>query len=274
MSLTDLVPVPPKINATPTGRLVVNAKQATMLALLGNPRADYGTDCRDVTNPRLKTLIVSRRIGPLAVRGLLPAVESLARVLMDIEAEEPEIHAALGTAGMLCARFVRGSTTSISNHSWGTAIDLTLEGKLDPRGDGLVQDGLTRIAPIFNRHDWFWGAAFGTEDGMHFECSDGLIREWAAAGRFGGTVPKPPVAHMLSIGDRGPQVEALQAALNRAGAGLLVDGIFGRDTQASLLAFQGAHGLVVNGVAGRETLAALEAVPAAAAPARTKKAKT
>jgi D-alanyl-D-alanine dipeptidase len=50
---------------------------------------------------------------------------------------------------MLCARFVRGSTTTISNHSWGTAIDLTLDGVLDRRGDGRVQVGLTRIAPIF-----------------------------------------------------------------------------------------------------------------------------
>jgi hypothetical protein len=77
---------------------------------------------------------------------------------------------------MLCARFVRGSTTAISNHAWGTAIDLTLDGVLDRRGDGRVQVGLTRIAPIFNRHSWFWGAGFRTEDAMHFEGSDELIR--------------------------------------------------------------------------------------------------
>jgi hypothetical protein len=265
MQLTDLVPIPPGINTLADGSKVVNAKQATMLALLGNPRADYGEDCRDITNPRLKPLIETRQLGPIRVRGLRPAVDGLERILAEIAAKAPEIHAVIGTAGMLCARFVRGSTTAISNHSWGTAIDLTLAGKLDDRGDGRVQFGLTKIAPIFNTHGWFWGAGFGTEDAMHFEASDGLIRDWAAEGLFGaGGGAKPPSAQMLSLGDRGPQVEDLQRALNAAGAGLLVDGIFGRDTQAAILAFQGKRGLTVDGIANRETLAALN-IPAAKA---------
>jgi D-alanyl-D-alanine carboxypeptidase len=70
-------------------------------------------------------------------------------------------------------------TTAISNHSWGTAIDLTLEGILDTYGDGRVQVGLTLIAPIFNRRGWYWGAAFRKEDGMHFEASKALIEPWA-----------------------------------------------------------------------------------------------
>ena len=81
----------------------------------------------------------------------------------------------LGSAGMLCCRFVRGSTTSISNHSWGTAIDLTINGVLDKRGNGQVQYGLALIAPIFNQHGWYWGAGFATEDGMHFEISQDLL---------------------------------------------------------------------------------------------------
>jgi hypothetical protein len=266
MQLTDLVPVPPGINRMADGRKVVNAKQATMLSLLGNPRADYGEDCRDITNPRLKPLIETRQLGPIKVRGLRPAVDGLERIMADILAKAPEIHAVLGTAGMLCARFVRGSTTAISNHSWGTAIDLTLAGKLDPRGDGRVQFGLTKVAPIFNAHGWYWGAGFGTEDAMHFEASDGLIRDWAADGLFGGAGAKPPPAHLLSLGDRGPQVEELQRALNAAGAGLLVDGIFGRDTQAAVMAFQGRRGLMVDGIANRETLAALNIPSATAAP--------
>jgi hypothetical protein len=82
---------------------------------------------------------------------------------------------------MLCCRLVRGSATSISNHSWGTAIDLTLNGVLDVQGDDKVQYGLTLIAPLFNRHGWFWGAAFGVEDAMHFEAGKGLVSQWAAA---------------------------------------------------------------------------------------------
>ena len=75
---------------------------------------------------------------------------------------------------------MRGSTTSISNHPWGTAIDLTLNGVLDAYGDSHVQYGLTLIAPIFNRHGWYWGAAFGKEDGMHFEGGRALVSRWAS----------------------------------------------------------------------------------------------
>ena len=99
--------------------------------------------------------------------------------MADIQTAQPAVYRALGTAGMLCCRLQRGSSTAVSNHSWGTAIDLTLEGVLDAYGDGMVQYGLTLIAPIFNRHGWYWGAAFSKEDAMHFEGSRRLIDEWA-----------------------------------------------------------------------------------------------
>ncbi len=147
---------------------------------LGQPRDDYGQDCRPVTNPRLRELIYDTpvSVGPFNVRGLRLAVDSLREVMRDIQREQPEVYAALGSAGMLCARYVRGSTTSISNHSWGTAIDLTLGGRLDNYGDGRVQVGLLLIAPIFNRHGWYWGAAFRKEDAMHFEVSRNLMDRW------------------------------------------------------------------------------------------------
>jgi hypothetical protein len=30
-----------------------------------------------------------------------------------------------------------------------------------------------------NQHGWYWGAAFRTEDAMHFEASRSLISQWA-----------------------------------------------------------------------------------------------
>src|ERR1035437_4827890 len=60
----------------------------------------------------------------------------------------------------------------------GTTVDLTLNGLLDRRGDNQVQLGLTLIASIFNAHGWFWGAAFRTEDALHFEASRSLISQW------------------------------------------------------------------------------------------------
>ena len=148
---------------------------------LGAPllNGGYTSQCQTPTNPRLRNNLVLDTVGPFRVTGLVPAVLSLKAVMSDIEREQPAVYRALGSAGMLCCRLVRGSSTAISNHSWGTAIDLTLDGVLDAYGDDRVQVGLTLIAPIFNRHGWFWGAAFRKEDGMHFEGSQSLVEQWA-----------------------------------------------------------------------------------------------
>jgi hypothetical protein len=251
-ALTDLVAIPANINVG-----VSAARQSTMLALLGNPRSDYTSDCQSIEHPELKKLVVLRDLGAFKVRGLKPAVDSLEKVMTDIRVEAPQIHSALGTMGMLCARLVRGSQHAISNHSWGTAIDLTLNDVLDRRGDGKVQVGLTTIAPIFNRHGWFWGAAFATEDAMHFEASEQSIRKWHAEGRFGALAPAAAPDDLLTLGDRGPEVRVLQTKLNSFGANLKVDGDFGTGTRAAVIAFQASKGLRADGVVSPQTRAAL-----------------
>jgi hypothetical protein len=251
-TITKLVPLPSSINVG-----ITNAKQATMLGVLGNPRSSYDDTCREVTNPTLKTRIELASVGPFRVQGLRPAIAALKTIIAEIAVKEADVHAGLGSAGMLCARLVRNTTThAISNHSWGTAIDLTLDGILDTRGDNLVQEGLTRMAPIFNRHGWFWGAGFATEDAMHFEAGDALIRQWQADGEFG---PAAVVVSesLLMVGDRGPEVLALQVKLNAFGDRLTEDGIFGTGTRAAVMAFQGTHGLRPDGVVGEKTRAAL-----------------
>lgn len=174
-ALTGTVPRPDPQGLNPGLRAVSNAY---MLAQLGRPRESFDQTCRPPTLPRLRRNIVRDDVGPFTVVGLVPAVLSLKAVLIDIQREQPAVYRVLGTAGMLCCRLVRGSSSSISNHSWGTAIDLTLAGELDVYGNERVQLGLTLIAPIFNRHGWYWGAAFRTEDGMHFEAGRDLIEQW------------------------------------------------------------------------------------------------
>lgn len=149
-----------------------------MLEKLGKPRESFSQACQPVTNEKLKKYITTASVGPFKVTGLKPAVDSLRAIMAEIALKQPEVYQALGSAGMLCARNVRGSTTSISNHSWGTAIDLKLNGALDGYGDGMVQYGLTLIAPIFNAHGWYWGVAFRKEDAMHFEVSRGLLEKF------------------------------------------------------------------------------------------------
>jgi hypothetical protein len=163
---------------------ITQPRNKTMMAILGPPRNDYGTDCRSVSNPKLKAMVETRQIGPIKTTMLKPALDSLERIMNKLKEDEPDIYAKLGTAGALCARFIRGSNTSVSNHSWGTAIDLTLEGQLDPFADGTIQVGLVILAEHFNDEGWYWGAGYNREDGMHFEVGEETLRAWVAEGKL------------------------------------------------------------------------------------------
>ncbi len=73
---------------------------------------------------------------------------------------------------------------------------------------------------------------------------------------------------LLQVGDAGPAVTALQQRLAAAGYYQgTIDGTFGPQTEAAVLAFQQAQGLTVDGIAGPATLAALTNAPQAIAPA-------
>ncbi len=161
---------------------VTQPRNKTMLALLGRPREDLGTDCRGITNPRLKALVETRTIGPIKATMLKPALDSLERIFAKLKADEPDIYAKLGTAGALCVRLIRGSNSSVSNHSFGTAIDITLQGELDPFADGTMQIGLVILAEHFNEEGWYWGGGYNREDGMHFEVGEETLRKWVEDG--------------------------------------------------------------------------------------------
>lgn len=73
--------------------------------------------------------------------------------------------------GMFCPRFQRGSTTVLSNHSFGTAFDINAQWNRlgqEPAKEGelgCVYD----LVEIANKHGWYWGGHFSRPDGMHFE---------------------------------------------------------------------------------------------------------
>ena len=164
---------------------VTQPRSKTMLGLLGSPRDDYGTDCRSISNPKLKALIETRQIGPIKATMLKPALDSLERIVEKLKRDEPDIYAKLGTAGGVCARLIRGSNSSVSNHSWGTAIDITLQGEIDPFADGTMQIGLVILAEHFNEEGWYWGGGYSREDGMHFEVGEETVRAWVEGGALG-----------------------------------------------------------------------------------------
>ncbi|MFD1343692.1 M15 family metallopeptidase [Litorisediminicola beolgyonensis] len=163
---------------------VTQPRNRIMLEVLGHPRDSYSTNCQAVTQPRLKALMETRQVGPIRVTMVKPALESLERIVAKLKVTEPDIHDALGTAGALCARLIRGSRSSVSNHSWGTAIDVKLQGKLDGFGDGGTQFGLLLLAELFNEEGWYWGATYNREDSMHFEVGVETLRKWQAEGKL------------------------------------------------------------------------------------------
>ncbi|MBP7003299.1 M15 family metallopeptidase [Amaricoccus sp.] len=165
-------------------RGIERPRPETLRALIGEPRTSYTQDCQPVTNPRMVDRLETREIAGFRVTMLRPALDSLATVMAKLKTDEPELFAAIGTAGALCARYVRGSSSVVSSHAWGLAIDLTLTGQLDRMGDAQTQFGLAVLADYFNDAGWYWGAGYGREDSMHFEVGEAMLRQWVADGEL------------------------------------------------------------------------------------------
>jgi hypothetical protein len=151
---------------------------------LGRPREVLTDDCEPMENPKLAAMLQTRDIGPVKVRMLAPALESLDRVFAAIKDTDAELFSRINTAGALCVRRIRGTQSATSSHSYGLAIDLNIDGKLDTLGDGKTQLGLTIIADFFKAEGWIWGAGFSREDSMHFEVSRQTLERWRAEGRI------------------------------------------------------------------------------------------
>lgn len=150
--------------------------------VFGPPRENLSNRCEEMTNPRLKSKLVLEDVGPIRVRLLKPAAESLRRVFEEIRLTDPDLYERIDTAGSLCVRQIRGTRGRASTHAFGLAVDLNIDGVLDTLGDGKTQLGLTILADFFRKEGWVWGASWGREDSMHFEVSRQKLDEWIQAG--------------------------------------------------------------------------------------------
>jgi len=139
-------------------------------------------NCVSPTNAWWRAQMVTESVGPFRVTGFRPAVALLRAALADVKAQKPLLYSSLGSVGMLCCRHVRGVPGLASNHSFGMAIDFTIGGKLDRRGDDLVQAGLLDLYSVLKRHGWFWGAGYRTEDAHHFEAGRVVVQRWISEG--------------------------------------------------------------------------------------------
>ncbi|MCR9108553.1 M15 family metallopeptidase [Marivita sp. XM-24bin2] len=150
--------------------------------VFGPPRESMSDQCEEMTNPRLASKLVLEDVGPIRVRMLKPAADSLRRVFEEVRVTDPDLYARINTAGSLCVRQIRGTRGRASTHAFGLAVDLNIDGVLDTLGDGRTQLGLTILADFFKSEGWVWGASWGREDSMHFEVSRQKLDEWINAG--------------------------------------------------------------------------------------------
>lgn len=163
-------------------------------SVLGVP-GEMTVTCSEVTNPKLKTLLITQDVGPNVVTGLKPAVEAVQRIYVSVKRERPDLYEQLAgqdillkDEAMLCVRRVAGLyPPNYSLHAWGIAIDLTINRSLDAVGDGKIQQGLQELYPYFHAEGFYWGAAFQpSEDAMHFEVSRQLLDRWNSEGLLRG----------------------------------------------------------------------------------------
>ena len=77
----------------------------------------------------------------------------------------------LSWGGSWVPRFVRGSRTTLSNHSWGTAFDINVQ--WNPLGTAGAPRGakgsVRELVEIAVDHGFYWGGWFSRRDPMHFE---------------------------------------------------------------------------------------------------------
>ena len=158
------------------------ASPSYLESILGKPRGVLTNKCQGMTNSRLTKLLVTKNVGPIRVRMLRPAIDSLDRIFQKIEAADPDLYARINSSGALCVRHIRGAPNLTSTHAFGLSLDLNIDGRLDQLGDGKTQLGLTILADFFRTEGWYWGAGFSREDSMHFEVSRSIIEKWVKEG--------------------------------------------------------------------------------------------
>jgi hypothetical protein len=80
----------------------------------------------------------------------------------------------LSWGGTLAVRYVRGSRTTLSPHSWGSAFDINAAQNGLGREPALKgrKGSVRELVTIANERNWFWGGHFSRPDGMHLELAE------------------------------------------------------------------------------------------------------
>lgn len=88
-------------------------------------------------------------------------------------------HLILTWGGSYSPRFIRGSRTTLSNHSFGSAFDINVPWNWLGTQPALVgKEGSVReLVPVGHRFGLYWGGHFKRKDGMHFEVAKVMDEE-------------------------------------------------------------------------------------------------
>lgn len=175
-------------------------------------------------------------------------------------------------------RTIRGSSTTLSNHASGTAIDArAVDHPLGAVGTFTATElhALRRLLAYFEGVLRWGGDYRGRKDEMHAEVvgTPAEVRRIADKIRSGApsAIPAiPPSSADLPVlrrGSTGHHVEVIQRFL-----GIAVDSAFGPATERAVIAYQRARGLTADGVVGPATWRATGLYPPpGAAPSPTRR---
>lgn len=122
-----------------------------------------------VSIPQLAGLSGASKSGNVACHRAIST--QIIRLFNDWE-EACKLDLIISWGGLWVPRFVRGSRTSLSNHSWGTAFDINVPwNALGTQGALKDEHGSVRdLVEIAYANGFFWGGWYaGRKDPMHFE---------------------------------------------------------------------------------------------------------
>jgi len=180
-ALPDTLDPPPKPNLVPLG---LAGRQAAFgvypfisSGTPGDPEAITITS--DWVQQNIVSVVIPQLVGVL-VNGKTPSkgqaqfhrlVAPRVVALFDAWENAGLRNRLLTYSGSFVQRFIRGSTTVLSPHAFGSAFDINAEwngfgvtpAAIDARGS------VRELVPIANQLGFYWGGHFGKRDGMHFE---------------------------------------------------------------------------------------------------------
>lgn len=196
----------------------------------------------------------------LAIRAdVAPLLLTMARWFFD-NIEKPVVPGNWGFAD----RNIRGSSTTLSNHASGTAIDLNAPKHPLGKVGTVPANKRKAIGDKARALGLRWGGDYtGRKDEMHFEVNVSLAKAKQLVAALQGkpqppATGKPPAAAHPTIrqGSRGDAVRQLQLVLNRwypSLTPLVTDGVFGTATAARVRYLQQRAGIAVDGIVGANT---------------------